>query len=95
MFFNTCYCVIDLYSKYEWVAPLKDKTSITTANAFQKTLDETNHKPNKIWVDKGSEFYDRSDEIMVTRPYIEMYSSHNEEKYIVVERFTRILTRKM
>ena len=53
-------CVIDIYSKYAWVIPLKDKKVITITNAFQKILDESGRKPNKIWVDKGSEFYNRS-----------------------------------
>ena len=43
-----------------WDIPLKDKKEITVINAFQKILDESNHKPNKIWVNKGSEFYNRS-----------------------------------
>ena len=52
-------CVIDIYSKYAWVIPLKDKKGITITNAFQKILKESNCKPNKIWVDKGSEFSNR------------------------------------
>ena len=51
---------IDIYSKYVWVIPLKDKKGITITNAFQKFLDESNCKPNKIWVDKGSKLYNRS-----------------------------------
>ena len=43
-----------------WDIPLKDKKEITIINAFQKILDESNHKPNKVWVNKGSEFYNRS-----------------------------------
>ena len=58
--FRFLLCVIDIYSKYAWVIPLKDKKGITITNAFQKILDESNRKPNKIWVDKGSEFYNRS-----------------------------------
>ena len=53
-------CVIDIYSKYSWVIPLNNKKCITITNAFQKILDESNRKPNKIWVDKGSGFYNRS-----------------------------------
>ena len=53
-------CVIDILSKYAWVVLLKDKKSITITNAFQKILDKFNHKPNKIQVHKGSEFYNRS-----------------------------------
>ena len=45
-------CVIDVYSKYAWVIPLKDQKGITITNAFQKNLKESNHKPSKIWVDK-------------------------------------------
>ena len=53
-------CVIDIYSKYACVIPLKDKKGITITNAFQKTLNESKHKPNKIWVDKSSDYYKRS-----------------------------------
>ena len=57
--FRFLLCVIDIYSKYTWVIPLKDKKRITITNAFQNILDESNPKPNKIWADKGSEFYNR------------------------------------
>ena len=53
-------CVIDIYSKHAWVIPLKDKKGITITNAFQKILKESSGKANRIWVDKGSEFYKRS-----------------------------------
>ena len=52
--------VIDIFSKYAWVIPLKDKNGMIITNAFQKILKECNWKPNKIWTDKGSEFYNRS-----------------------------------
>ena len=54
--FRFLLCVIGIYSKYAWVIFLKDKKGITITNAFQKILKESNRKPNKIWVDKGSEF---------------------------------------
>ena len=50
-------CVIDLFSQYAWVVPLKDKKGVSTVNAFQSILKKSNRKPNKIWVDQGSEFY--------------------------------------
>ena len=54
-------CVIDIFSKYAWVIPLKDKKGVSIVNAFQKILKESNgRKPNKIWFDKGSEFYNNS-----------------------------------
>ena len=49
--------VINVFSKYAWVVPLKDKKGVTITNAFQKILKEFNRKPSKIWVDKGIEFY--------------------------------------
>ena len=49
-------CVIDIFSKYAWVIPFKDKKGITITNAFQNILKESNRKPYGIWVDKGSEF---------------------------------------
>ena len=58
--FRFLLCVIDIFSKYAWVVPLKDKKGITITNAFQKILKESNRKTNKIWVDKGSEFYNSS-----------------------------------
>ena len=49
-------CVIDIFSKYACVIPLKDKKGVSIVNTFQKMLKESNRKPNKIWVDKRSEF---------------------------------------
>ena len=49
-------CVIDVFSKYAWVVPLKDKKGISIVKAFQSILKQSNRKPNKIWADKGSEF---------------------------------------
>ena len=52
-------CVIDIFTKYAQFIPLKDKKSTTFTNFFQKILHESNHKPSKIWVDKGSKFYNK------------------------------------
>ena len=80
-------CVIDIFSKYTWVDPLKDKKGNTISNAFQKILDESNRKPNKIWVNKGSEFYSRSMKSWLQGNNIETYLTHNEGKSVVAERF--------
>ena len=62
------FCVIDIFSKYAWVVPLKDKKGISIVKAFQIILKQSNsRKPNKIWVDKGSEFYNASLIKMVAR----------------------------
>ena len=83
--------VIYIYNKYAWIIPLKDKKGITITKAFQKLLDESNRKPNKIWADKGSEFYKRSMKSFLQNNNIEIYSTHNERKSVVAERFTRTL----
>ena len=57
--FRFLLCVIDICSKYAWVNPLQDEKGITITNTFKKMLKESNRKPNKIWVDKGSEFYNK------------------------------------
>ena len=88
-------CVIDIFSKYAWVIPLKDKKGITITNAFQYFLDETNRKPNKIWVDKGTEFYNRLMQSFLQNNNIEIYSTHNEGKSVVAERFIRTLKNKI
>ena len=64
-------------------------------NVFQKILDQSNRKPNKIWVDKGSEFYNRSMKSRLKKKGIEMYSTHNEGKSVIAERFIRTLKNKI
>ena len=51
---------IDLYSKYAFVIPLKDKKGISILNAFDKIIIQYNKKPNKIWTDQGKEFYNNT-----------------------------------
>ena len=46
--FKFLLCLIDIYSKYAWFIPLKDKKVIIITNNFQKIIDESSHKPNKI-----------------------------------------------
>ena len=87
-------CAIDLFSKYAWVVPMKDKKSTSIVNAFKKIRSE-GRKPNKIWVDQGSEFYDKSFTDFLKINYIDMYSTFNEEKSVVAERFIRTLKNKI
>ena len=60
------------FNKYAWVIPLKDKKGITIVNAFQEVLDRWDRKTNKIWVDKGSEFYNTSFKIWLKDNDIEL-----------------------
>ena len=73
-------CVINLFSKYAWVVPLKDKKGLTVVNVFQSILNNLKRKPNKIWVDQGSEFYNKS--------FLEKELTYNEGKSVITERFT-------
>ena len=74
---------------------MKDKKGISIVNAFQKILNDSNRKPNKIWVDKESEFYNSSVKKWLKGNDIEMYSTHNKEKSVVAERFIRTLKTKI
>ena len=65
---------------FYYVLLLFSESWITITNAFQKLLDESNCKPNKIWVDKGSEFYNRSMKSWLWKNYVEIYSTHHEGK---------------
>ena len=88
-------CVIDIFSKYAWVVPLKDKKGVTITDAFQKILKGSNRKPSQIWVDKGSEFYNNTFKKWLKDKDIEMYSIHNEGKSVVSERFIKTLKTKI
>ena len=89
-------CVIDIFSKYAWVVPLKDKKGINIVKAFQSILKKSNsRKPNKIWVDKGREFYNAYFKKWLRDNDIVMYSTHNEGKSVVAERFIRTLKSKI
>ena len=83
--FRFLLCVIDIFSKYAWVVPLKDKKGISIVNTFQKILKESDGKPNQIWVDKGSEFFNNSFKKWLKDNYIEINSVHNEGKSVVPE----------
>ena len=88
-------CVIDIFSKYAWVVPLKDKKGVSIATAFQSILKQSNRKPNNISIDKGSEFYNASFKKWLQDNDIVMYSTNNEGKSVVAERFIRTLKNKI
>ena len=84
-------CAIDLYSKYPFVVPLKDKKGISVTNGFNKIIKQSGRKPNKIWVDQGSEFYNHVFKRWLSKSNIIMYSS----SVVVAERFIRTLKNKL
>ena len=84
-------CATDLFNKCVQVVPIKDKKGVNIVNAFQKIISEA-RKPNKIWVNQGSEVYNNSFKDFLKINNIEMYSTYNEGKSVVAERFLR--TRK-
>ena len=88
-------CAIDLYSKYVFVIPLKDKKGISIVNAFDKIIKQSNRKPNKIWVDQGGEFYKNVFKKCLSDNDIIMYSTYDEGKSVVAERFIRTLKNKL
>ena len=87
-------CAIDLFSKYAWVVLIKDKKGVSIVNAFQKIISKEK-KPNKIWLDQGGEFYNNSFKDFSKINNTEMYSTYNERKSVVAERFIRTLKNKI
>ena len=95
-------CAIDLFSKYVWVIPIKDKKGTSIVNAFKKIISgksETEskgwRKPNKIWVDQGSEFYYNTFKDFLKINNIKMYSTYNEGKSVVAEKYIWTLKKKI
>ena len=68
-------CAIDLFGKYAFVVPLKDKKGISITNAFNKIIKQSNRKPNRIWVDQGGEFYNYAFKRWLSNNDIIMYST--------------------
>ena len=71
-------CVIDVFIKYTWVKLLQDKKGKTFLNAFIEIVNESNHKPNKLWIDQGRAFYNKHMQEWLENNYIFMYSTYNE-----------------
>ena len=85
--------VIDIFSKYGWLIPLKNKTGLTVSEAFKNLFKE--RKPMYIWSDKGSEFYNRQVKELLKDNNIKLYSTENEEKSSVVERWIGTMKQQM
>ena len=94
-------CVIDLFSRYSWVILLKNKKGDSIVEGFKKILKNSwnakhsGRKPNNIWVDHGSEFYNNKFKKCLKENDIEMYSTFNERKSVVAEKFIKTLKNKI
>ena len=86
--------VLDVFSKYGWIIPLKDKKGETVAQAF-KTIFKEGRKPQYIWTDKGKEYYNKHVKELLDKNKITLYSTENEEKSSVCERWNRTIKTKM
>ena len=86
--------VIDVFSKYGWIVPLKDKKGESVTEAF-KTIFKEGRRPQYLWVDKGKEFHNKNLKDLLEKNGIHMYSTENEEKSSVVERWNRTIKSKM
>ena len=87
--------VTDIFTKYAWVKPLKDKKDKTVLNAFMEIVNGSNRKPNKLWVDQGKEFYKKLLQEWLDNNDILMNSTHNEGKLVIAERFIKTLNSKI
>jgi hypothetical protein len=81
--------VIDVFSKYAWGIPLKNKTGLSLVDAFQKIFKQTTRRPKKLWCDKGKEFFNRNFKNFLKDNNIHLYSTESEIKGSVIERFNR------
>ena len=87
--------VLDVFSRYAWARPLKNKTGDLVANAFQDIFTTSKRKPARLWVDRGTEFYNNKVSRLLKDKNIEIYSTHNEPKATIAERFIRTLRGKI
>ena len=88
-------CVIDLFRKYAWVVPIKNRKGTSIVDAFEKILSNSNRRPNKKWIDQGSQFYNSPFKDFLKINNIKMYSTYNKGKSVVAERFIRTLKNKI
>ena len=82
-------CVKDVFAKYPSVKHLKDKKGKAVLNAFMEIVNKNYHKPNKSWVNQGRKFYNKLMQKWLVINNILMYSSHNEVKSAIAERFIK------
>ena len=82
--------VIDIFTKYAWAIPLKNKSGLSVTNGFKTILSE-GRKPEKLWVDRGSEFYNKTFKSLLKEYGTKLYSTYSDLKAVFIERFNRTL----
>src|SRR6218665_70121 len=82
--------VVDILCKYGWIVPLKDKSGKSVSQAFEKIFTSSKRQPKKLWIDKEKEFYNKD-----VQKLVELYSTENEEKSCIIERWNRTMREKM
>ena len=87
--------IIDVFSKYGWAIPLKTKTGVEVTRAFANLWQKQKPPPQKLWTDKGKEFYNKPMKDLLKKHHVQIYSTENEEKSSVVERWNRTIKRIM
>lgn len=87
--------VIDIYSRFAWIAPMKKKDADSTVEAFQKIVKEAKTTPTNFWVDEGKEFYNSKLKAYLEKHDINMYSTFGTHKSAMIERFNRTIKEKM
>ena len=87
--------IIDVFSKYGWIAPLKDKKTESVSKAFNEIFKKSKRKPSMLWTDKGSEFISKHFKEFLKKEKIKLYHTKNEEKSSVVERWNRTMKNRM
>ena len=87
--------VIDVFRKYGWIVPLKDKKTESVSSAFDLIFKKSKRKPEKLWTEKGSEFISKHFKDLLRKNSITLYHTQNEEKSSVVERWNKTMKKKM
>ena len=89
------FCIIDVLSKYAWCVPIKNKSAATILNALKSVIEKSGRRPDKIWVDKGSEFYNKDFKNWAKSNNITIYSTYSESKSVVAESFIKTIKTKI
>ena len=92
--YSYLFMVLDLFSKYGWIVPLKDKKGETVTEAF-KTIFKEGRKTQYLWTNKGKDYYNRGSKELLQKHNITLYSTENEEESSVCERWYRTIKTKM